>query len=201
MTLGRSHHTKKTPEYIKASVKFMLAYAKRKQLDIRSVLDIGAGAGEALELFDEAGLYAAGIDPQPGSPLVTRATVYDLEKKVLRRKICEAYIDPFDAVFMNHSLEHMDNPNRALWIANGLMKMDAVIFVGVPSPVNSWGWDMRKYKSHYSCFPKKFLHRILERWGFRVKVHTKELRANHQELWACGQKVKHIEKYDLQADR
>lgn len=108
---------------------FVSTYA----LDGKKVLEIGCGRGEYLDLMQQAGVDAYGIED--GADAVEQCTRGGL--KVVRsfiRSADQALADaPFDAFFMLNFLEHLPDPNATLkGIAHNL-SADAVGLLEVPN--------------------------------------------------------------------
>jgi SAM-dependent methyltransferase len=103
--------------------------------DRASLLDVGAGAGEAVAHFRRLGWDATGVDLDPAA--VAAARVADLP--VLEGEITMLPgTERFDAVTMNHSIEHLHDPAHALAAAFRLLKPAGALELVTPN-ANSLG--------------------------------------------------------------
>jgi O-antigen chain-terminating methyltransferase len=90
-------------EYVKEGQRFYLPYFK----DCKSVLDIGCGRGEFLELMRDAGVPAHGIDLDSASVELCRARGLSVEVADLFPYLGEQSGTPFDGIFAAQIAEHL----------------------------------------------------------------------------------------------
>lgn len=144
----------------------------------QSIADLGCGLGhfiaEAAQEFASVEGYDGFVDPDKFSTDVNQLTICDIEKVVLAE-------DSYDAVTLNHSLEHVDDPIRVLENSFKGLKNGGVIYVEVPYQFYSF-YDRIKMIAmpkmapdflsfhHKTFFNPSSLRLTLEQVGFEVIV-------------------------------
>ena len=95
------------------------------------VLEVGAGIGCTVKVFEKAGFQAEGIDP--GGEFLK----YSRDKLHTSVRVCNLYDLPqdqqFDAVLLVHVIEHLRSPVTALKHIAGLLKPDGMFYVECPN--------------------------------------------------------------------
>ena len=100
----------------------------------RSILDVGAATGDFLNLARERGLEPTGVELSAHAAAIAQARnnlqlfVGHLDDFRSTRK--------FDAIHLNHVLEHFPDPKAAVQILALLLSRDGVIYVEVPFQFN-----------------------------------------------------------------
>ncbi|MCB0189809.1 MAG: class I SAM-dependent methyltransferase [Caldilineaceae bacterium] len=99
------------------------------------VLDIGCGHGEFLQLLEEAGHEAVGIDIDPAMVATCQArglTAY--EGDVLTWLTTQE--QPFDAIFSSNVIEHLDAPTVQTLIRHAYkaLRPGGLLLIGTPNP-------------------------------------------------------------------
>ena len=102
------------------------------QLTGRRVIEIGCGTGAMLDILEEAGLYAVGLEHRHSSVL---------EGKSFGRKIVEGFLDeyfimsadPFEMFVIYNFLEHIPDPNQLIRSIYQITTSDSVGYVTVPN--------------------------------------------------------------------
>jgi len=143
------------------------------------LLDVGCGNGAFLRYIMDAGWHAAGTDIQ------LAAGARDLSCPLWEGQLHEIHTgnERFDAIRLNHVLEHMQNPLLELNRCRELLKERGILFVSVPniagiSPLiknlqSRFHLKRRRYR-HYGAlhhlwfFSPSTLRRLVECAGFRV---------------------------------
>ena len=95
------------------------------------VLDIGCGAGEWLTAAAAAGWTACGAEPDPAACAVGLGKGFEV-----RQGSAEAWADAagtFDAVTMNHVIEHVHHPVRTLEVVFSLLRPGGQLFIETPN--------------------------------------------------------------------
>ena len=143
-------------------------------LDARGrVLEMGPAAGILLSYLRQRGWEVTGVELSPDAAAFAKKT-YGFD--YFRGELVD-YSDaqPFDAVIMYQSLEHVARPKQALEKAVSLLRSGGVLVVEVP---NIGDWDLhrdieRKRGSyalplHLSHFHHDYLRRVFEDLGLEV---------------------------------
>jgi O-antigen chain-terminating methyltransferase len=121
-----------TEEYVKAGQEFYLSYFRER----RSVLDIGCGRGEFLEMMRPAGVTAKGIDLSEESVALCRHKGLDAEVAdlfVYLENLPEASLD---GIFCSQVVEHLP-PERLpdmVRLCASRLERNGVIAIETPNP-------------------------------------------------------------------
>jgi len=133
------------------------------------VFDLGCGGGDFLEMAREAGWEVAGSDPDP----VARARAGGLGIEV--RATPEAWGDQagaFDAVTMNHVIEHVHDPLATLATTLRLLRPGGMLYIETPNidaighDIYGPNWRGLETPRHLVLFNRKSLKDALEASGF-----------------------------------
>jgi SAM-dependent methyltransferase len=135
------------------------------------VLDIGCSNGVFLDIFKDKGYETWGVEP---SKIGDKAQLKGY--KVIRQYFEKAKLphDYFDLVIMNHTLEHLKNPQKILTKITTLLKKNGILYIDVPnvgslsSRILGKHWPYLLPKEHLWQFDKKSLTELLNRNGFSV---------------------------------
>lgn len=153
-------------------------------LEYGTFLDVGPGDPYVMELmaphFREARGIDLYIDPKE-YPTIDNYDWYDMDSTYGVRK--------FDAIFINHSLEHAANPYALMEQVSKHHKSGGALFVAVPDGDTEFGYGITSSTTHYSCFTEGFLSTILQRFGYNVQISRREFRPGAKEIWAFA--IKH----------
>lgn len=135
-----------------------------------TLLDVGCGEGTFLLQAQSCGWTVAGVEPDAvAASHAARAGI-----NVLAARVEELNDIPesFDAITLNHVIEHVHDPRSVLSKCHRLLKPGGVIWVETPN-IGSYGY--RKYKQfwrglevprHLVLFNAQSLRQALERAGF-----------------------------------
>lgn len=137
------------------------------------ILDIGCGSGKFLCNLKEAGWKCYGVEPSE----VASKRARELGLNVLTGDILSAAYsqDFFDVIVLNHTLEHLPNPNEVLREINRILKPDGLLRIYIPNiqslAAKIFGryWfnlDVPRHIYHYTPYTLK---KILEKNGFKVR--------------------------------
>jgi SAM-dependent methyltransferase len=139
------------------------------------VLDVGCGRGDLGAALVERGWRVAGIDPSPSACDAARARGIDARVGTLDANPFAA--DTFDAIVMNHTLEHVPDPAGDLRRTRTLLRAGGVLVISVPN-FASWQrrlfgarWFPLELPRHRTHFTPTALRQALAGAGFdRVAV-------------------------------
>lgn len=137
------------------------------------LLDVGCGAGQLIEVARERGWDATGIEPsQAAARYATSEVGLDVICGYLTEESFPA--KSFDAITINHSLEHMPDPLTTLRIARAFLKDDGRLVVGVPnfgslmSRLMRSRWISLCPRQHRWQFAPRTLSSMLCKAGFEI---------------------------------
>ncbi len=108
------------------------------------LLDVGFGDGAFLRLAQQIGWGVCGVDPDPVA--VENARILGVD---VRQGAINAFGDAaeqFDAITMNHTIEHVHNPHEDLFLANRLLKPNGTLYIQTP---NIHAYCHRRFKQHW----------------------------------------------------
>ncbi|MCM8787750.1 MAG: class I SAM-dependent methyltransferase [Candidatus Omnitrophica bacterium] len=154
---------KKTIEEVISDFKF------KKQKESISVLDIGCGTGDYINIFTKYRIAYTGLD-------LSNYAINELRKKYPKEKypelnfICEDIFkyqskDKYDIAFLSEVLEHINDEIEFLKIINNFLVKDGILILSVPYDQSLWSYadEQAQHKRRYS---KDYLRSMLERSGF-----------------------------------
>lgn len=144
-----------------------------------SILDIGCGWGDFLEVCRDENIPYLGIDDSPEAIEICK-------KKHLNchRGIEFSQHKEFDAITLFQTIEHIQNPHPLLKSASKLLKPGGIILITTPnndSPLrklNKSKWSVYNTNSHFVFYNKKTLKQTLAAAGFKnveVKIDSPRL--------------------------
>lgn len=149
------------------------------------VLDIGCGNGSFLWQMRSLGWDVCGVEPDPQSAARARAAGLDVRIGMIHEHTFpEAH---FDAITMNHVIEHLHDPGDTLRRCFKLLKPGGYLSIATPN-LNSCGhehfgvdWLALDPPRHLVLFTESSLKNLLEQCGFtaarppRVSLKADEL--------------------------
>jgi GT2 family glycosyltransferase/2-polyprenyl-3-methyl-5-hydroxy-6-metoxy-1,4-benzoquinol methylase len=97
------------------------------------VLDVGAGAGEFVALMRDAGWNAEGIDPDPGAVDAARLRDIPVTCSTVDEILAQGSEHMYDAITLNHVIEHLHDPAHVLEVCHRLLKPSGVIWIATPN--------------------------------------------------------------------
>lgn len=137
----------------------------------RRLLEVGIGSGRFLSAAAKAGWQVAGIE---ASSAIAKHVGQRYGVSVFAGSLDEydsSLGTGFDVVIMNHVLEHMADPKKALLQIKALLNPDGVLHLAVPN-FNCWeakfpGWtSYQPYHLYY--FERESLTYLLRDCGFKI---------------------------------
>lgn len=121
-----------TTEYVREGQKYYLPYFQ----DCKSVLDIGCGRGEFLELMRESGIPAHGIDLDGASVDMCRAEGLQAEVADLFEYLGSESGTPFDGIFAGQIVEHLppEQLPHMIKLCAARLKPGGILAIETPNP-------------------------------------------------------------------
>lgn len=135
------------------------------------VLDIGASTGLMLDIFRENGWETWGVEPS-ASFKVARMKGHRMVKA--RFEKAKVPVDYFEAVVLNHTLEHMNDPVGVMRKVRRGLRKGGIVLVDVPNfgafsrKMLGAKWPYILPDEHLYQFTTKSLGKIFEKAGLRV---------------------------------
>jgi 2-polyprenyl-3-methyl-5-hydroxy-6-metoxy-1,4-benzoquinol methylase len=138
------------------------------------LLDIGCGQGSFLSEMHRAGWEVQGIEPDPSAAAVARANGVP----VINEPLEKAPLAPesFDAVTMNHVIEHVHDPIEALRISHRLLKPGGILWIATPNLASRGhalfgrDWIGLDPPRHLVLFTRRSLARAVAGTGFELEA-------------------------------
>jgi predicted SAM-dependent methyltransferase len=135
-----------------------------------------------------AGWDVQGVEPDPNAAAVARANGIAVVNELLE----EASFPPasFDAVTMNHVIEHFHDPIEALRISHRLLKPDGVLWIATPNLASRGhslfgrDWIGLDPPRHLVLFTRSSLAGALAATGFKLEAFASDYSA--QSFFPCS---------------
>ena len=162
-------------------------FAARRQFDINvplsrdplpRIIDIGCGFGDMLLYWKSRGADVLGVDL--GEPAVQKG--HELGLNILHGSLEQQELASgrFDVAVLNHSLEHMPNPEATLGEVARILRPGGQLHLAVPNGAGAGfarqrtGWEHCSFPLHLWFFDPGSLKRLLCVAGFTdVRIRTK----------------------------
>ncbi|MBV1922686.1 MAG: class I SAM-dependent methyltransferase [Flavobacteriaceae bacterium] len=117
-----------------------------------SLLDIGAGTGDFLNIAQDKGWKINGVEPNQNARELAASKNVDLKENI------EDFSgSKFDVITLWHVLEHLPNLEEAILQIENLLSPEGTLIIAVP---NYNSFDAKHYKSHWAAFdvPRHLWH-------------------------------------------
>jgi len=149
----------------------------------RMMLDVGYCSTKNMDFFKERGWLPWGIDVNKdiggqGRLYKGDFLTYDFNIPASTKELKElaggdSFERKFDLIWMNHVLEHFNDPLAVLRKAYNLLSETGVLYIGVPDAdfilkTGVEGYAHFKKAEHYTLWTEDALKREVERIGFKV---------------------------------
>jgi ubiquinone/menaquinone biosynthesis C-methylase UbiE len=136
------------------------------------MLDIGCGNGWFIFHMKNKGWEVHGVEPGLKAVETGRQMGLDINRNLLSTKFDA---DSFDYIRLNHSFEHIVNPDEILQEINRILKPSGKLFIGVPN-INSLNakifreyWYYLGAPQHVYNYSDKTLPLLLQKYGFKIE--------------------------------
>ena len=138
------------------------------------MLDVGCGSGWFLAKMREHGWEVMGAEP---SPAAARLGQSEQGLDIFPGSVLDAAFPAksFDYIRLNHSLEHMSNPNQVLDELHRILARNGKLMIGVPNraSLNAWlfgpFWWHLALPLHAFSYSTKTLSQMLAKHSFKVE--------------------------------
>lgn len=157
------------------------------------ILDVGCGAGDALDQCADLGWETWGVEPSQAAARVAERNGHRLWIGSLEE--CDVPDASVDVVRMIHVLEHVPSPTRTLRAIERVLRPGGRLIVEVPHITQvlaalcrdyNWSLDLPRHFSHFSA---ETLSRVVASSGLRV-LESKSL-CNPRQILHCLELVLH----------
>ena len=135
------------------------------------LLDVGCGNGRLMLQLQAVGWQVCGVEPDPRSSAQARAAGLDVRDSIEEDAWPESY---FDAIVMNHVIEHLQVPLETLSKCRRTLKPGGQISVATPNfaslghQIFGRHWVSLDAPRHLILFTPGSLRRLLESAGFEA---------------------------------
>ncbi len=135
------------------------------------VLDIGCTNGLFLDIFKKHGWDTYGVEPSKNSELAIKKG-HMVNKNIFEKVNFKS--NYFDLIVMNHTLEHIEDPNLFISLAYKYLKKGGILYIDVPnfnslkSNIAKSRWPYLLPFEHVYQFSETPLRILLERNNFEV---------------------------------
>lgn len=135
------------------------------------VLDLGCGRGEFLELLEQSGRIARGVELDPDLVKICMSKGLGVEENDALTFLKNAIDEGWDAIFIGHLIEHLppDSAIELLSFAAKRLRPKGRLLVLTPNPNFLPGMgDFWSDPTHFRPYPLKSLKKILAHAGLAV---------------------------------
>lgn len=158
------------------------------------VLDVGCGQGRFLHYMRQAGWVVEGVEPDPKAAKVARSR-YGITVHVGDLRSARYSENSFDAVTMNHVIEHVHDPTMLLQECRRILKPEGIL-VSITPNTRSWGhryfskaWIGLDPPRHLCLFTLETMEKCARQAGFE-NLRTWTTPANAEFMFAGSLDIK-----------
>lgn len=149
-----------------------------KEMNGRSMFEIGFGFGQALEYFHTKQLQVSGLEPAPEGVKYAQNKGFDVFCSGVENFDCVGS-KRFDIVLLLNVLEHLREPAKTLiTIKKKLLKNNGLLIIDVPNEFNDFqcvaneAYSLDEWwvvpPNHINYFTVKSLEQLLDKCGYKV---------------------------------
>lgn len=174
------------------NVDYVMRYLPHPSSSSGMLLDIGCGNGAFLRMAEERGWVALGCDPDPAA-----VAAAGRGGRTVRQGGPESFSDhleTFDAITLNHVIEHVPDPLQFLTLVRTLMRPGGHLYIDTPNidalGVAKFGpnWRGLEPPRHLVLFNWESLSGVLEEAGFE-RIEWKPQPRVALELWTASERM------------
>ena len=136
--------------------------------DKKTILEIGAGAGQASFWFEEKGFFVTAIEPD-------ERNVRLINEKLTNGHCIQGFIEDveiegkFDVIWMSHVLEHLVRPDLFLKKIRENLQENGMFFIEVPNCENTVMLKASINEPHTFHFSKNTLLNLVKNSGYKIE--------------------------------
>ncbi len=153
------------------------------KIDNGNFLDIGCGAGNAMYKMKRLGWNVVGLDFDENAVKASK----EIGLNVINGSLLEQSFpdNNFDAILMNHVIEHMDNPLKIIEECKRILKENGILVMITPNAksigryIFSRNWRGLEVPQHINLFSPKSLSKICKNSGFKYIKAFSGSHSNH----------------------
>ena len=165
------------------------------------LLDVGCGQGRFLDHIRRKGWLIEGVEPDPIAAEIARA-LYGIAVHVGELASAHYSDGYFDAITMNHVIEHVHNPVALLQECHRILRPGGLLVAVTPN-IESWGhrkfgrdWRGLEPPRHLCLFSSGHLKRCAEQAGYNT-IRTWTTAANVEGIFAGSLDIQTFGKHSM----
>lgn len=138
--------------------------------DKKTILEIGAGAGQASFWFEEKGFFVTAIEPDGRN-------VRLINEKLTNGHCTQGFIEDveiegkFDVIWMSHVLEHLIRPDLFLKKIKKNLQENGIFFIEVPNCENIVTLKASINEPHTFHFSRNTLLELVKNCGYKIECY------------------------------
>ncbi len=140
----------------------------KKYISGKTLLEIGVGAGQSINWFEDEGFYVTGIEPDGRN-------VSMINKMLKKGKVIQSSVEEFssnetfDVIWMSHVLEHLLEPSDFLKKIKKNLRKNGIFFIEIPNcEYGPMLKDSIEENPHLFHFTRKALIKLAENTGYKI---------------------------------
>ena len=136
---------------LKSKLKLINSFASKE----KTLLDVGCGTGDFLQVAKENNWCISGIEPNEEARVIannkTSNSVFEIEE------LLKFEANKFDVITLWHVLEHLPNLDKHIAVFKKILKPNGALIIAVP---NYKSYDAEHYKQYWAAFdaPRHLWH-------------------------------------------
>jgi len=164
---------------IRKKAGFIINELKKNKPGLKSVLDVGCGAGFMIDELKVFFPEVVGIEPSVRlAQYAKRKYKIKIFNDYLTKNLVNKINQKFDAVLASHVIEHVTNAKEFLELLGKLLKKNGILYIETPN-YSSWlrKTEGRNYTfltppEHLFIYSKKSLHKIIKDLSWQAKIQN-----------------------------